>query len=577
MSHVAAHSISPWRRHVVLALFVIGALVLVWRVIDLQVINNQAYQDKGDSVHLKNVNVPAHRGMIVDRNNVPLAISTPVNAIWAMPQQLLAATDRLPELANVLGVSPSHLEKQLKERLNREFVYLKRRGAPELVEQVRAMKVPGVYFQREYKRYYPAGEVTSHLLGLTDIDDQGQEGVELAYNRWLQGKAGEKRILQDRLGNTLADIELIEEARNGGILKLAIDKHIQYLAYRELKAAVEARKALSGSMVVLDALTGEVLAMVNQPAFNPNARHSLSNNALRNRAVTDAFEPGSTVKPFIAAAALESGQYSENSLINTSPGQVYVGRNRVRDIRDFGLIDVSTVIQKSSNVGVVKLALAMDKQYVWQTYVDAGFSTATGIAFPGEQLGYINDFHRWSRIDQATIAFGYGLSTTALQLARSYTVFANQGRLIPVSLQHIDTLPEGRAVFKPQTAQRVLNMMEGVVANEGTAPLAKVPGYRVAGKTGTVKKPSEQGGYTEDKYLSVFAGLVPASQPRLIAVVVVDEPQEEYYGGVVAAPVFAKVMAGALSLLNIPPDNLDAKRNVNKVAQHTQDIREGAL
>ncbi len=573
------YTIKPWRRHFVLIVFAFAVLMLMWRVIDLQVLNNEAFQSKGASAHLKAVNIPAHRGMIVDRNEEPLAISTPIEALWGNPKELLAHAEYLPTLAQALGRSSSELLAEVKRRADRDFMYLKRRGSPELIDNVKALKIPGVYSQREYKRFYPTGEVASHLVGFTNIDDVGQEGIELAFDHWLRGQYGKKRVLQDRKGNVLADFELLSEARNGGVLTLSMDKRIQYLAYRELKSAVKAHKAKSGSMVVLDALTGEVLAMVNQPAFNPNARHSISSGVFRNRVVTDVFEPGSTVKPFVVAAALESGEFNANSLVDTTPGQFYVGRNRVVDIRNYGLIDVSTILKKSSNVGVAKLALAMDREYLWQNYLNVGFGSSTGTAFPGEQLGYVNDFHSWARIDHATISFGYGLSSTMMQLARAYTVFANGGELKPVSLQRIEHEPSGVSIYQKHTVDRIMKMMEGVVAPDGTAPLARIPGYRVAGKTGTVKKMAKQGGYAEKKYLSLFVGIVPASQPRLISVVAIDEPSgDEYYGGVVAAPVFSKVMAGALRLLDVPPDGVNTGDILGRKFAHSQKRQQaGAL
>ena len=573
------YGIKPWRRHLVLIVFGVAVMVLMWRAVDLQVVNNETFQSKGANAHLKVVDIPAHRGMIVDRHDEPLAISTPVDAIWGKPKELLANVEKVSVLANVLDVAPAKLLAEIKHRASRDFMYLKRRGSPQLVAKVKALNVPGVYLQREYKRFYPAGEVASHLVGFTNIDDIGQEGVELAFDYWLSGQYGSKRVLQDRKGNVLADIEALSEARSGGVLKLSIDKRIQYLAYRELKAAVEAHKAKSGSMVVLDAVTGEVLAMVNQPAFNPNARHSISSGVYRNRVVTDVFEPGSTVKPFVVAAALESGQFNADSLVDTTPGQFYVGRNRVVDIRNYGLIDVSTILKKSSNVGVAKLALAMDKEYLWQNYIDVGFGSSTGAMFPGEQLGYVNDFNSWARIDHATISFGYGLSSTIMQLARAYTVFANEGQLKPVSLQYIEGEPAGVKVYEKQTVKRVMAMMEKAVTVDGTAPLARIPGYRVAGKTGTVKKMAEQGGYAKKKYLSLFAGVVPASDPKLISVVVIDEPSgDDYYGGVVAAPVFSKVMAGALRLLDVTPDDITSDDIVNDKYAHSQkQLQRGVL
>lgn len=576
----AVYNISQWRRHFVLVAFALGVLIMVWRAIDLQVVNNEKYQSKGERVHMTVVAMPAHRGMIVDRNEEPVAISTPVHAICATPQQLLVNYERLPELASVLGRQYDEFVVEISKRADRGFMYLKRRGSQELVEKISNMEVPGVYLQREYKRYYPAGEVTSHVVGFTDVDDRGQEGLELAFDNWLQGTNGSKRVMLNRKRSILKEDELIQEARNGGKLVLSIDKRIQYLAYRELKAAVEAHKAKSGSMVVLDALSGEILAMVNQPAFNPNDRSSISDETLRNRVMIDPIEPGSIVKPFVVAAALDTGKYEAGSLVNTTPGQMYVGRSRVQDIRNYGEIDIATVIKKSSNVGVAKLALDMEKEYLWQTYTNLGFGAPSGAEFPGEQTGFVYDFQRWARIDQATIAFGYGVSTNLLQLARSYTVFANQGRLIPVTMLRAEGAPAGEQIFNTSTVKQVLNMMEGAVSDEGTAPRAKVPGYRVAGKTGTVKKADEEnGGYTEDKYLSLFAGVLPASSPRLIAVVMIDEPGgEEYYGGAVAAPVFSKVMAGAMRLMDVKPDDLNpGVVDLNKMAHRESAVQAGAL
>ncbi|TPW11045.1 MAG: cell division protein FtsI (penicillin-binding protein 3), partial [Halothiobacillaceae bacterium] len=382
-------------------------------------------------------------------------------------------------------------------------------------------------------------------MGFTNIDDAGQEGIELAYDHSLRGKPGSKRVLQDRLGNIIADMERIEEARPGMGLKLSIDKRIQYLAYKELKATAQEFNAHSATMVILDVVTGEIYAMVNQPGFNPNAREQTGSEVYRNRAVTDVFEPGSTMKPFTVAAALDAGLVTPQTMIDTHPGSMYVGRNRVQDIHNYGLIDVSAVIQKSSNVGVSKLALQLEKEYLWKTLSQLGFGVSTALIYPGEQAGVLNDFHRWAVIDQATVAYGYGVSTTAVQLARAYNVLANGGMMKPVTLQPVSQAPTGTRVFKEKTAQEIMAMMESVVSADGTALQAKIPGYRVAGKTGTVRKLGPNG-YADRRYLSLFAGIVPVSKPRLVGVVMVDDPQgDKYYGGLVAAPVFSKVMAGA--------------------------------
>ncbi len=549
--------VRSWRHYVVLGSFAVAILLLAWRAIDLQVINNERYQSKGDAAHLRVVSIPAHRGSIYDRNGEPLAISTPVESVWANPSELLEAQGELAKLASILGTEANALEARLVKRSERSFVYLKRRVTPSLAEQIGALTIPGLHLQREFRRYYPGGEVSAHVLGFTDVDDAGQEGVELAYDKWLRGTPGAKRVLQDRRGRSIANVERIDEPQEGRDLTLSIDRRLQYLAYRELKAVVIAHKARSGSIIVLNSRTGEILAMVNQPAFNPNSRASMKGEVYRNRAVTDLIEPGSTIKPFAVAAALESGRFHPNSIIDTTPGVFYVGRNPVRDIRNYGRINVSAIIQKSSNVGVSKLALALDKAYLWEKLVNVGFGSATGSGLPGEHGGLINDFHRWSRIDHATVAFGYGMAATTLQLARAYAVLADDGRLRPVSLQTQLAPSAGQPVLGANTTRRLLRMMEKVASSSGTAPLAKVPGYRIAGKTGTVKKNSG-GRYSDNRYVALFAGIAPASRPNLVAVVVIDEPtQGEYYGGAVAAPVFASVMAGALRLLDIPPDDLN--------------------
>jgi cell division protein FtsI (penicillin-binding protein 3) len=469
------------------------------------------------------------------------------------------------KLAQTLEMNEGELRRTLAKRSDREFVYLKRRVNPSEAEAVLALGVKGVYTRREYRRFYPAGEVVAHVIGFTDVDDRGQEGVELAYNDWLQGSGGSKRVIKDRLGRIIEDVESIKTMRPGKPLSLSIDRRIQYLAYRELKAAIRQHKARSGSVVVMDSLTVEVLALVNQPSFNPNNRRSLNGEQYRNRALTDVFEPGSTVKPFTIAAALENGKYRKNTLINTSPGFMKLGRNTIRDSKDYGVINVKSVITKSSNIGASKIALSMEPEELWSMFEKVGFGSSTGSGFPGESAGLMKHHYRWHDIERATFAFGYGLSVTPLQLAQAYTVLASDGVLHPVSFLKLDPSAnkslagKSEQVMSPSVARQVRSMLETVVSKEGTGIRASVPNYRVAGKTGTVHK-SIAGGYADDRYVAVFAGMAPASRPRLVMSVMINEPSNGvYYGGEVAAPVFSKVMEGALRLLDIPPDNLPDK------------------
>ncbi len=547
--------ISRMRHYVVVGLMLTGFAVLVGRSGQLQLLDREFLQGQGDLRHLRVVPVPAHRGMIVDRNDEPLAISTPVQSVWVNPKELVASPADLSRIAGLLDLGADKLQRLLGQRQNREFVYLRRHIAPDLAQQVMSLEVPGVYQQQEYRRYYPAGEVASHLLGFTNVDDAGQEGLELAYDDWLSGEPGSKRVLKDGRRHTIANVENIRSAHPGKTLKLSIDRRIQYLAYRELKAAVSKQHARSGSVVVLDNRTGEVLALVNQPSFNPNNRKRLKPDKLRNRAVTDVFEPGSTMKPFVIASALESGRYQVNTRIDTSPGLFQVGVNTIRDMHNYGTLDLTGVIRKSSNVAASKIALSLEPEVIWKGLTGAGLGMATASGFPGEADGYLSDFHRWRDIERATMAYGYGLSVTALQLAQAYSVFANDGYRVPVTLLRREEAAKARAVYSPRVARAVRRMMEEVVKPGGTAPLAAVQGYRVAGKTGTAHK-SIAGGYADHRYLAVFAGMAPASNPRLVAVVVINEPNNgQHFGGVVAGPVFSRVMAGALRLLNIAPDD----------------------
>lgn len=546
------------RRALVLGVFALGMLVLVARAVDLQVLKQDFLQGQGDARHLRVVSMPAHRGMITDRNGEPLAISTPVDSVWANPQELPLADPRLARLARLLELDQDELMRRLAARGDREFVYIRRHVSPELAQQVQALDLPGVALEREYRRYYPMGEVAAHVVGFTNIDDRGQEGLELAYDEWLAGVPGAKRVIKDRLGHTIENVEALRAPRAGKPLALSIDRRVQYLAYRELKLAVQANGARSGSIVVMDPLTGEILAMVNQPAFNPNTRRDLRGELYRNRAVTDVFEPGSTIKPFTIAAALEAGRYRPASQVDTAPGYFRVSGHTIRDIRNYGLIDLGTVIQKSSNVGASKIALSLEPEELWSLYTHVGFGRITGIGYPGESAGVMSDYSRWREVERATLAFGYGLSVTPLQLAQAYCTIAADGMLTEPSFVRRDEPAPHHQAMSEGTARQVRAMLEDVVGPGGTGNRASVDGYRVAGKTGTVRK-STVGGYVEDKYLAVFAGMAPASNPRLVVVVMINEPSRgEYYGGHVAAPVFSNVMGGALRLLNIPPDDLPA-------------------
>jgi cell division protein FtsI (penicillin-binding protein 3) len=555
------------RRRVVLIGLGCVVAALLWRAVDLQLTHKEFLQDHGDARHLRLVTMPAHRGMITDRNGEPLAISTPVNSVWATPGKLIEEKQNWASLAEILGTTEAHLKTIIEPRLERNFVYLKRQVSPQLAERVASLGLNGVGLVKEYRRYYPTSEVTAHVVGFTNVDDEGQEGIELALDPMLKGVSGAKRVVKDRLGRIVENVESIRAPTAGEDVVLSIDKRVQYVAYRELKAAVFANRARAGSIVVVDARTGEILALANQPSFNPNNRGDLKGEYYRNRAVTDVFEPGSTIKPFTIAAALETGAFDPHSQVDTRPGFFSVGHHTIRDLHDYGLIDVAGVIEKSSNVGASKIALSLDSRLLWEALSLVGFGVRSDVGFAGETSGQLNDYRNWREIEHATIAYGYGLSVSSLQLARAYCVLANDGVAVPVTIQRVSEAPLGQRIFSAQTVSAVRDMLEAAV-ERGTGRLAAVPGYRVAGKTGTVHKTTTEG-YSEDRYIALFAGMVPASQPRLVAVVVIDEPQGgEHFGGRVAAPVFAQVMTDALRLLNVPPDDM-ADRYARTVALHT--------
>lgn len=546
-----------WRGWSVVLAFALAGALLVGRVVWLQVLDRDFLLSQGESRHLRVVSEPAHRGTITDRNGEPLAVSTPVASIWCTPRELLTQPARLGALARALELEPRTLRRLLEERADKEFVYLRRHLSPAAAERVLAMRLPGVHAQREYRRYYPAGEVTAHLLGVTNVDDVGQEGVELAFDELLRGEPGAERVVKDRLGRTIALVERIRPAREGRDLKLAVDLRIQYLAYRELKRAVFENQAVGGSIIVLDPTTGEVLAMASQPAWNPNAREPAPRGAMRNRAATDVFEPGSAFKPFPIAVALESGMYRPRTLIDTHGGLLKVGSATVRDERDFGLIDVTTVLTKSVNTGSAQIALSLERGQLWQSLTRFGFGSTTRSGFPGEQAGNLPHFQRWRSVQTATLSYGYGLNVTALQLAQAYAVLAADGVRRDLSLLPTNGVVQGERVLSPRTALDLRTMLETVVSLEGTAHRAAVRGYRVSGKTGTARK-AVAGGYDANRHLALFAGMAPATAPQLVALVMIDEPSlGRYHGGDVAAPVFARVVQGALRLMDVAPDALD--------------------
>ncbi|MEN8107078.1 MAG: penicillin-binding transpeptidase domain-containing protein [Pseudomonadota bacterium] len=544
------------RRLFLIAGMLLVMLTLVGRAISLQVLDKDFLKYQGQARHVRVVDLPAHRGMIRNRDGEPLAVSTPVESVWVNPQELVDVQEGISDLAQLLSLDRDHVQQLVSRHPEREFVYVRRHISPPLAEQVKQLAIPGVYLQKEYKRFYPGGEVTAHVVGFTDIDDIGQEGLELAFDEWLRGEPGAKRVIKDGQRHTIQDVESIKRPRPGKDLVLSIDRRIQYLAYRELKAAMQEHKAKSASAVVLDVTTGEVLAMVNQPSYNPNSRNRLRRDRMRNRAATDVFEPGSTMKPFIVAAALQDGRYLPETPINTGPGWFRVGRNTVKDVHNYGLLDVTGVIRKSSNVGITKIALSLPGENIWSLLSGLGFGVPTASGFPGESSGLLVGYRNWNEIETATLAFGYGISVTPLQLAQAYAVLASGGVRRPVTFLRQDAAPAGERVMSGKTASEVNRMLETVTGPQGTALQARVAGYRVGGKTGTVRK-SIAGGYADDKYLAVFTGMAPVSDPRLVMVVMVNEPDNgKYYGGQVAAPVFSKVMSGALRLLAIPPDNL---------------------
>jgi cell division protein FtsI (penicillin-binding protein 3) len=564
-------SLYNYRIIFVLIGFSVIAAGLLWRVADLKIVRQEFLQGQSDARIVRNLDISAHRGMISDRNGEPLAISTPVETVWANPSEMdLSQRNKIKKMAGLLIIDSAILQTKLQSKKNKSFIYLKRRINPDIGKQVAALKIKGVFLQREYRRYYPSAEVSGHIIGFTNIDEKGIEGLELLYDDWLSGTPGKKKVIRDRLGRIIAIDDNMLAPQPGKELTLSLDRRVQYLAYAELKKAIKKHQAKSGSAVLLDIKTGEVLAMVNQPGFNPNKLSDRKPTNYKNRAVTNQYEPGSTVKPLTIMAALQSKRFSAGTIIETGDGWFVIGRKTIKDSHANGAIDLSTIIQKSSNVGTSKVALKLPKEMLWNTFASFGFGKDTGSQFPGEVFGRLVQPRRIHDIEQATLSFGYGVTATALQLAQVYSTIGRYGKIIPISYLRVNDKPEvlGKADISAKQIKRVIKMMEKVLKPGGTAAHIAIPGYRVAGKTGTVKKTSIHGGYAEKKYIAVFAGFAPASNPRLALAVMIDNPtQNGYYGGTVAGPVFKNVMSGALRLLDISPDDIKNRitsRMVNK-------------
>jgi cell division protein FtsI (penicillin-binding protein 3) len=542
-----------WRMRLMLALLFGGFAALTARATYLQAWQTDFLNEEGEKRVNRIVEIPAHRGMITDRRGEPMAISTPVESLWLNPREAEATPRQMRELADRLGMDAGDLARLFRDK-RKGFVYLKRQVPPEMSADVLAMGIKGLHASGEYRRYYPSGEVMAQVLGMTGVDDKGLEGLELAYQSWLAGEPGAKRVVRDRLGNVVDELELIRLPKHGRDLSLSLNLQIQYLAYRELAHAVAEHRAKAGAAIVLDTITGEVLALANVPSFNPNNRAGLTPAQLRNRAVADVFEPGSTIKPFLVAAALEAGAVKPETRIDTGPGWFYVGDKRISDVHPKGVISVTEAVQVSSNVATAKIALGMKSEDYWRLLNRVGFGAQPDSGFPGEAAGRLRPFDSWRPIEKATMAYGHGISVSLLQLAHAYSVFANDGVLLPLTLAKRQEAPIGQRVMSEETARQVSAMLELVTQAGGTAPQARVTGYRIAGKTGTAHK-LVGGSYAPDKYISSFVGMAPASKPRLVAAVMIDEPSgQQYYGGLVAGPVFSRIMAGALRFMALPPD-----------------------
>ena len=550
----------PWRFRVVIGLLAIMVGAICWRIIDLQVVDRDFLKGQGDARSLRHIPIPAHRGLITDRNGEPLAVSTPVTTLWANPKEMQASKERWPQLAAALGQNPQQLIERLTQQANKEFIYLVRGLTPEQGQHVLDLKVPGVYGLEEFRRFYPAGDVTAHMVGFTDLDDHGREGVELAYDEWLAGVPGKRQVIKDRRGRLIKDIQVTKNAKAGKTLALSIDLRLQYLATRELRNAIAEQDAKAGSLVIMDVKTGEVLAMVNQPTYNPNNRRSMFPAAMRNRAIIDVFEPGSTVKPISMSAALQSGRWKPTDKVEVYPGSLQIGRYTIKDVsRSEGpILDLTGILINSSNVGMSKIAFDIGGEAIYRVMSQVGLGQYTGLGFPGERVGNLPNHREWRKAETATLSYGYGVSVTALQLVHAYAALANDGKMVPLSIIKVDKAPEAVQAIPKDVAETVQGMLQQVIEAPRGVFRAQVPFYHVAGKSGTARKATVGAkGYTENAYRSLFAGFGPMSDPRYAIVVVIDEPGKGgYFGGLVSAPVFSKVMSGTLRLMNVPPDNL---------------------
>ncbi len=557
----------PWRFRLMLGLLALMVGAIAWRIIDLQVVDRDFLIGEGNARSLRHIPIPAHRGLITDRNGEPLAVSTPVTTLWANAKELQVAKDKWPQLAAALGQDPKALAERLEAQANKEFIYLVRGLTPEQGQQVLDLKVPGVYGIEEFRRFYPAGETTAHMVGFTDIDDHGREGVELAYDEWLAGVPGKRQVIKDRRGRLIKDVQVTKNAKAGKPLALSIDLRLQYLANRELRNAIIENGAKAGSLVIMDVKTGEILAMVNQPTYNPNNRRNLQPAMMRNRAMIDVFEPGSTMKAISMSAALETGRWKPSDKVEVYPGTLQLGKYTIRDVsRTEGpVLDLTGILINSSNVGMSKVAFDIGGETIYHLAQKIGLGQPTGLDFPGERVGNLPNYRDWKKAETATLSYGYGLSVTAIQLAHAFSVLANNGRMVPLSLIHVDEAPKATQVIPENVAKTMQGMLQQVIEAPRGVFRAQVPAYHVAGKSGTARKTSVgTKGYAENSYRSLFAGFGPMSDPRYAIVVVIDEPSKAgYFGGLVSAPVFSKVMSGTLRLMNITPDNLPPTQQAN--------------
>ncbi|WP_191627682.1 peptidoglycan D,D-transpeptidase FtsI family protein [Pseudomonas fluorescens] len=557
----------PWRFRLMVALLGLMVAAICWRIIDLQVVDRDFLKGQGDARSLRHIPIPAHRGLITDRNGEPLAVSTPVTTLWANAKEMQTAKEKWPALAAALGQDPKALTERLEAQANKEFIYLVRGLTPEQGQSVLDLKVPGVYGIEEFRRFYPAGEVTAHMVGFTDIDDHGREGVELAYDEWLAGVPGKRQVIKDRRGRLIKDVQVTKNAKAGKPLALSIDLRLQYLANRELRNAIIENGAKAGSLVIMDVKTGEILAMVNQPTYNPNNRRNLQPAMMRNRAMIDVFEPGSTMKAISMAAAIETGRWKPSDTVEVYPGTLQIGKYTIKDVsRSEGpVLDLTGILINSSNVGMSKVAFDIGGETIFRLAQKVGLGQDTGLGFPGERVGNLPNYRDWRKAETATLSYGYGISVTAIQLVHAFSALANNGRLAPLTLIKTDKMPQTTQVLPETVAKTMQGMLTQVIEAPRGVFRAQVPAYHVAGKSGTARKTSVgTKGYAENSYRSLFAGFGPMSDPRYAIVVVIDEPSKAgYFGGLVSAPVFSRVMSGTLRLMNVTPDNLPTTQQAN--------------